>query len=432
MNYKETIQYLYDSAPMFQQVGTKAYKEGLENTIAIDYRLNHPHKRYRTIHVAGTNGKGSTSHLIASILQQSGYRTGLYTSPHLIDFKERVKINGQPVDESFVVDFIAEHKDFFEEIKASFFELTTALAFEYFAVKQVDVAVIEVGLGGRLDCTNIIHPDLSIITNISFDHTAILGNTLTAIAREKAGIIKPETPVIIGETTEETKRVFLDTANHVHNSKNLIRFTEEEKPILNSKFLPSGKWEFETKNYGSVSGELGGFAQEKNAATVFCSIDELKKAGYRIPDKAVKSGFENVITNTGLLGRWQIIQTDPKIVFDTGHNEAGIEYVIKQLKSETYEYLHIVIGMVNDKDVNTILKLLPQKAIYYFTQASIPRALDHKHLKDKAGEYGLKGNNYPTVSEAFQAAKSVAGKTDLIFVGGSTFIVADAFKSMNQ
>ncbi|MDR1371343.1 MAG: bifunctional folylpolyglutamate synthase/dihydrofolate synthase [Dysgonamonadaceae bacterium] len=429
MNYKETVQYLYDTAPMFQQVGTGAYKEGLENSYAIDSKLNHPHSIINTIHIAGTNGKGSTSHLITSILKQSGYKVGLYTSPHLIDFKERVKINGETIEESFVIDFVAGYKDFFEEINASFFELTTALAFKYFAEKKVDVAVIEVGLGGRLDCTNIIHPDLSIITNISFDHVALLGNTLSEIAKEKAGIIKPGVPVVIGETTEETKKVFLDTVDHVHQNRNLIYFAEEIQPILSSRLLPSGKWRFETKNYGIVTGELGGFAQEKNTATVLTAVEELKKSGYKIPDDAVRTGFEKVVENTGLFGRWQVIQTNPKIVFDTGHNEAGIKYIVQQLQSETYAKLHIVIGMVNDKDIDTILKLLPQNAVYYFTQAAIPRALDSGALKNKADLSGLTGDSYLTVKEALEAAKSAAGVNDFIFVGGSTFVVADALSA---
>ena len=428
MNYKETIQYLYDTAPMFQQVGTRAYKEGLENSYAIDSHLNHPHRNIRTIHIAGTNGKGSTSHLIASILQQAGYKVGLYTSPHLTNFNERIRINGQVIDENYIIDFVAEHKDFFEKTQASFFELTTGLAFKYFSDKKVDVAVIEVGLGGRLDCTNIIHPDLSIITNISFDHVNLLGNTLTAIAKEKAGIIKPGVPVVIGETTEDTKKIFLDTVQRVHGNQNAIYYTEEEKPIYEATLLPSYKWQFKTKNYGTIIGELGGLAQEKNAATVLLAIDQLKKLGYTISDNDVKSGFERVVENTGLLGRWQIIQTNPKIVLDTGHNEAGIGYIVKQLQIEVYEKLHIVIGMVNDKDIDSVLKLLPKNAVYYFTQASIPRALEHENLKNKAAEYGLTGNSYPTVKEAFSVAKAGAKEKDFIFVGGSTFIVAEALQ----
>jgi len=428
MNYKETIQYLYDTAPMFQQVGTRAYKEGLENSYAIDSYLNHPHRNIRTIHIAGTNGKGSTSHLIASILQQAGYKVGLYTSPHLTNFNERIRINGEVIDENYVVDFVVEHKNFFEKIQASFFELTTGLAFKYFSDKKVDVAVIEVGLGGRLDCTNIIHPDLSIITNISFDHVNLLGNTITAIAKEKAGIIKPDVPVVIGETTEDTKNIFSDTVQRVQGSRNAIYYTEEEEPIYESKLLPSFKWQFKTKNYGTIIGELGGLAQEKNAATVLLAVDQLKKSGYTISDNDVRSGFEYVVKNTGLLGRWQIMQTNPKIVLDTGHNEAGIGYIVKQLQSEVYETLHIVIGMVNDKDIDSVLKLLPPDAVYYFTQASIPRALEHEILKKKATEYGLIGNSYPTVKEAFSIANAAAKEKDFIFVGGSTFIVAEALQ----
>ncbi len=426
MNYEETIAYLYQSAPMFQQIGSKAYKEGLDNTLAIDTHLGHPHQRFRTIHVGGTNGKGSTSHTIASVLMESGYKTGLYTSPHLLDFRERIKINGQMINQDFVVDFIAENKAFFKKLDASFFELTTAMAFAYFAKEKVDVAVIEVGLGGRLDCTNIIRPDLSIITNISFDHMAQLGNTLTAIAKEKAGIIKPGIPVVIGEAEGEVKQLFIDKAK----DRSPIIFTEEEKPILEGKQQTSNDerpgWFFRTKNDAALFYELGGLAQEKNAATILCAIDELKKSGYKIPDEAVKAGTSRIIENTGLQGRWQIIQKYPKMVFDTGHNVGGMEYIVHQLQSETYEKLYLVIGMVNDKDVASVLELLPQKAVYYFTQASVERALDATILKEKAAEYGLKGQAFSTVKEALNAAKAAATENDFIFVGGSTFVVADA------
>lgn len=429
MTYEETIDYLYDSVPMFQKVGSSAYKEGMENSFLIDEHLNHPHRNYKTIHIGGTNGKGSTSHLLASVLQEAGYKVGLYTSPHLLDFRERIKVNGEMISKEFVVDFIADNKDFFESVQPSFFELTTGMAFAYFAEQKVDVAVIEVGLGGRLDCTNIITPIISIITNISFDHTNLLGNTLEKIAVEKAGIIKPGIPVIIGETVPETREVFLQTAAE---KKSAIIFAEEEKPILSSKLLPSGYWEFSTKKYEELIDELGGYAQEKNAATVICAVEILQKNILEIPAKAVYKGFRFVIENTGLMGRWQILQYNPKIVMDTAHNVGGIEYIVRQLESERYEKIHIVLGMVNDKDISSVLELLPKKAIYYFTKASIQRALPAEELAQKAAESGLKGNAYSNVNDAFLAAKANASAKDFIFVGGSTFVVADALSTIQN
>ena len=427
MTYEETIEYLYQFAPMFQQVGSSAYKEGMENSFLIDSHLNHPHKRYKTVHVGGTNGKGSTSHLLASVLQEAGYKTGLYTSPHLLDFRERIKVNGKMIDKAFVVDFIAGNRAFFESIQPSFFELTTGMAFAYFAEQQVDVAVIEVGLGGRLDCTNVITPVISIITNISLDHTQLLGNTLTAIAGEKAGIIKSGVPVVIGEAEGEVEGFFKN-----FNVLNTLKiFAQEQKPILSSKLLPSGYWEFETPDYPGLVDELGGWAQEKNAATVLCAINLLKKNTFSIPSESVYRGFRYVIENTGLMGRWQIASQHPEIVMDTGHNKAGIEYIVRQLQSEKYDRLHIVFGMVKDKDITSVLELLPQKALYYFTQANIPRALDAHLLAKQAMEFNLKGKVYPTVNEAFSDAKRQASEKDFIFVGGSTFVVADALKIMN-
>ncbi|MDL2322971.1 bifunctional folylpolyglutamate synthase/dihydrofolate synthase [Bacteroidales bacterium OttesenSCG-928-A17] len=424
MNYEETLKYLYDFAPMFQQVGSKAYKEGMENSFLIDKHLNHPHKSYKTIHVGGTNGKGSTSHLLASILQEAGYKVGLYTSPHLLDFRERIRVNGEMIEKEYIVDFVKGNKDFFESIQPSFFELTTGMAFAYFADKGVDIAVIEVGLGGRLDCTNVILPILSIITNIGFDHTNLLGDSLSKIAFEKAGIIKPGIPVVIGESHPETDPVFLERAGELQNKD--IYFADKVKPIQESKLLPSGYWEFETKKYPELIDELGGFAQEKNAATVLVAIDILSGTTIPIPPKAVYKGFRYVIENTGLTGRWQKIQNDPEIIFDTGHNVDGIKYIAKQLISKRYDRLHIVFGMVNDKDCSSVLELLPKNAIYYFTRASIARALPSEELAKLAGTFGLKGEIYPDVKEAFLTAKHQANKKDLIFVGGSTFVVADA------
>jgi len=422
MTYEETIEYLYNLAPMFQQVGSSAYKEGMENSFLIDKHLNHPHQQYKTIHVGGTNGKGSTSHLLASILQEAGYKTGLYTSPHLLDFRERIKVNGEMIDKTFVVDFFDRNLTFFESLQPSFFELTTGMAFAYFAEQQVDVAVIEVGLGGRLDCTNVIAPVLSIITNISFDHVQLLGNTLTAIAREKAGIIKAGAPVVIGEAAGEVEEFF-------KSFKSLKVFAQEQNLIHSAKLLPSGYWQFETPDYPKLVDELGGWAQEKNAATVLCAINILKDV-FSIPPEDVYRGFRYVIENTGLMGRWQIVGQHPKIVLDTGHNKAGIEYIAHQLQSEKYDRLHIVFGMANDKDITSVLGLLPQNALYYFTQANIPRALDARLLAEKAAEFKLKGEAYPTVNEAFSAAKQNAAEKDFIFVGGSTFVVADTLKEL--
>ena len=433
MNYEETIEYLYNSAPMFQKVGSSAYKEGMENSFLIDSHLNHPHTCYKTIHVAGTNGKGSTSHLLASILQEAGYKVGLYTSPHLLDFRERIKINGQMISKEFIVDFVAEHAAFFETIQPSFFELTTGMAFAYFAKKKVDIAIIEVGLGGRLDCTNVISPILSIITNISLDHTNLLGNSEEEIAKEKAGIIKSNIPVVIGEAEGKVKDVFEEVyqaKNATHDDSKII-FAQQQNPILSSNLLPSGYWEFETNEYPELIYELGGFAQEKNAATVLCIIDLLKRNLLSISPKAVYKGFRYVLENTGLMGRWQILQHNPKIVLDTGHNIGGIQYIVQQLSAERFEKLHIVFGMVNDKDVSSVLSLLPENAVYYFTQAAIPRALNAESLQKQALEFGLKGENYSTVAAAFSAAKQAASKKDFIFVGGSTFIVADALSFLN-
>lgn len=421
------LDYLYNSLPVFQKVGSFAYKEGLENTCTIDQRLNHPCRKYRTIHVAGTNGKGSTSHLLAAILQQSGYKTGLYTSPHLVDFRERIKINGEMIPEDYVVSFINKHIDFFNQIHPSFFEVTTAMAFDYFAHEKIDVVVVEVGLGGRLDCTNIITPDVSIITNISFDHTALLGNTLSAIAAEKAGIIKPNVPVIIGEALPETKSVFLQK---VQSEKASVVFVEEENPILNAELSGTGKWVFETRDYPNLIGELGGLVQEKNAATVLCTINILKEKGYKIADSAVYEGFAKVVEITGLQGRWQYVGENPKIILDTGHNVDGIRYVVKHLGKLEQNRLHFIIGMVEDKDVDAVLQLLPKDAIYYFTKASIPRALNEEILKEKALGFGMEGESYPSVEKAIEVARKDAEAKDVIFIGGSTFVVADALAVM--
>lgn len=427
MDYNETLEYLYNQLPVYQKVGGIAYKEGLDNSLALDTHFSHPHTKYKTIHVAGTNGKGSTSHLLAAILQEAGYKVGLYTSPHLIDFKERIRVNGEKISEQYVVNFVENHRKYFEPIEPSFFELTMMMAFQYFADMQIDVAIIEVGLGGRLDSTNIIKPDLSIITNISFDHMQFLGNTLEKIAFEKAGIIKKDIPVIIGEAEGEVRNVFEETAKRVEAP---IIFAEDENIIQSSLKTASG-WLFDTKYYLHLKGELSGYAQKKNAATVLCAIKELQKVGYVIPSKAVYNGFAYVNELTGLMGRWQIIQeANPKIVCDTGHNVAGMKYIVEQLTNEKYHTLHIVIGMVNDKDISSVLSLLPKQAIYYFTKASIPRAMNEMQLQQLAQKQGLTGYSYPTVKEAVFAAKDWANSNDFVFIGGSNFVVADALESL--
>ena len=421
MTYKEATTYLFDSVPMFQNVGGTAYKEGLSNTLLLDEHFGHPHRKFRTIHVGGTNGKGSCSHTLAAILQTAGYKVGLYTSPHLTDFRERIRVNGKMIPECEVVSFVEDERSFFEPLHPSFFELTTALAFKYFAKAEVDVAVIEVGMGGHLDCTNIITPDLSVITNISLDHVQFLGNTLTKIAGEKAGIIKPGVPVVIGETTEETKKVFKDKSLEMNAP---IRFAEEEHEVISSRSEGNTRV-YETLHYGSFIGELGGLCQEKNTATILTAIDELRKAGYTIAQEHIRLGFGQVCKLTGLRGRWQQVGMSPTIICDTGHNTGGISYIADQLRGVQADKLHIVIGMVNDKDIHSVLRQLPQCATYYFTKANVKRALDEHTLQTLAKEAGLRGTSWPDVRSAFQAARQSSTEKDLIFVGGSTFIVAD-------
>ena len=422
MNYQETIEYLYNITPLFQNVGKAAYKEGLDNTLKLDAFFEHPHKKFKTIHIAGTNGKGSCSHTIAAILQSAGYKTGLYTSPHLVDFSERIRVNGNPIEKDFVVKFVEENKYFFEPLHPSFFELTTSMAFLYFAHKEVDVAVIEVGLGGRLDCTNVIHPDLSIITNISFDHTQFLGHTLSAIASEKAGIIKENTPVIIGEYNSETREVFENKARQMNAN---IIFAEDSKLITEAVHTDDGHFIYQSSLINNLYGELGGNYQLKNTNTILNSIIRLKDLGYKINEQNIREGFKNVCQLTGLMGRWQKLEDNPTIICDTGHNIGGIGYITEQLSKMKYDKLHIVIGMVNDKDINGVISLLPENAVYYFTQASVKRALPAEEIKKIGNSHGLKGEAYKNVKEALYAAKQNASEKDMIFVGGSTFIVAD-------
>lgn len=436
MNYTETCEYLYNQMPMFERQGKSGYKEGLSNTIALDNHFNHPHQSYVTIHVGGTNGKGSVSHTIASVLQESGYRVGLYTSPHLVDFRERIRVNGIPISEDYVVDFVAKEKDFFEPLHPSFFEVTTAMAFKYFRDKNVDFAVVEVGLGGRLDCTNIITPLVSVITNVSFDHTQFLGDTLAKIAGEKAGIIKKGVPVVIGETNDETRPVFENKAREMNAP---IIFAEDKPEITSAETTYDGGMLYHTPCFGDITGDLGGLYQQKNLNTVLFVLHEIAKKGFlcECKDEANKTkclsellhGVAHVKDNTGLMGRWQTIQNFPKVVCDTGHNVGGWQYISAQLNNIDCQTMHIVFGMVDDKDVNGVLALLPKNAQYYFTKANNHRALSEIVLCDLASKQGLVGNSYPTVYEAYNAAMGNASPLDFIFVGGSSYVVGDFLKN---
>jgi len=404
MNYQETINWMFNQLPMYQLQGASAYKKDLTNAYLLANHLGNPEKNLKCIHVAGTNGKGSTSHMLASILQEAGYKVGLYTSPHLKDYRERIKIKSDKISEDFVCDFINTHKEFFEANELSFFEMTVGLAFDYFAKEQVDIAIIEVGMGGRLDATNIINPLISVITNIGLDHTQFLGNTLKAIAYEKAGIIKPNIPVIIGEYTPETKPVFV------------------EKALANNSeiFFAS---ELISENYPS---DLIGDYQIHNKKTVVQTITILNTQNeFKISESQIKSGLLNVVKNTGLEGRWQELGKFPKIICDTAHNKHGLEVVMNQIQKEKYNSLHLVLGVVNDKDLDEILPLFPKEAIYYFCKPNIPRGLDAEILKEKAATFNLKGEVYRSVSESYKTALQKATDSDFIFVGGSTFVVAE-------
>ena len=403
MNYQQTLDYLYSQLPMYQRVGNAAYKADLKNTIELCEILSNPQHQFKSIHIAGTNGKGSTSHMIASILQEAGYNVGLYTSPHLKDFRERIKINGEMISEIDVIDFVSHYKNQFEKINLSFFEWTVGLAFDYFANKKVDIAVIETGLGGRLDSTNVINPEIAVITNIGLDHIQFLGDTLQQIATEKAGIIKKNVPIIIGETQPEVVNVFIDRANELSAP---ISFADEEIKT-------------------SYSSDLKGLYQSKNIKTAVKSINELKKIGWNISPTHIKKGLNSVIQNTGLLGRWQQIGQSPKIICDTGHNEEGIAYIVKQLNQEPYSKLHIVFGVVNDKTIGNVLEILPKDACYYFCEANIPRALSVDELYNQAKAKGLSGIKIKEVKAALAEAKNRSSNDDLIFVGGSTFVVAE-------
>lgn len=427
MNYQETLDWLFSQLPMYQRQGKAAYKADLNNTLDLDKYFGHPHRKFKSIHVAGTNGKGSTSHMLASVLQESGYKVGLYTSPHLKDFRERIRINGQMISEDFVVRFIEDHHLKFEEIKPSFFEMTVSMAFDYFAKENIDIAIVEVGMGGRLDSTNIIDPDISIITNIGFDHTAFLGNSLPEIAKEKAGIIKKETPVVIGETHSETEPVF---RNFAKEKTAEIYFADKYYLCDYGMLSIDNKQVFNIKKddkiiYQDLKLDLLGIYQKKNLLTVLRSVDLLIEKEYKITIKTLYKGLENVSKNTVLQGRWQLLGNNPTMVCDTAHNLDGIKFVVNQIKQTPYKNLHIVFGVVDDKNIDSILNIMPTKAEYYFAKANIPRALDQKILKEKANNYGLIGNEYKNVEEALKKAKKNAGINDLIFIGGSTFVVAE-------
>lgn len=425
MNYEETVNYLYSQHPAFQRVGGAAYKAGLDTSCALDRLYNHPHKSYRCIHVGGTNGKGSVSHTIASILQKSGYKVGLYTSPHLLDFRERIRVNGTMIPKGQVVDFVADYISKGYSGSPSFFELTMMMAFDYFRKEHVDYAVIEVGLGGRLDSTNIITPILSIITNISFDHTQFLGNTLVSIAQEKAGIIKRNVPAVIGEAEGDVREVFVKASQLVDAP---IVFSQDSNEIREFKRNEDLTIDYNTRNFGVITSELSGFCQQHNANTILHAVSELRKMNVVLPDKAVKEGFKNVCELSGLMGRWMKINNSPLTICDTGHNVGGFTYIASQLEGLKCNNLRIVIGFVNDKDITHILQLLPKKAKYYFTQAQIPRAQSAEVVKNMARAEGLYGDDYPTVGQAYDAALCDSQEADAIFVGGSTFIVADFLK----
>ncbi len=429
MDYSDTLEYLFSKLPMYHRIGAAAYKDNLDNTILLDNYFGSPHRRFKTIHVAGTNGKGSVSHMLAAVLQSAGYKTGLYTSPHLKDFRERIRINGEMIAEEDVVawvdNFRAKNEDW--QVEPSFFELTVAMAFDYFAASEVDVAVVEVGLGGRLDSTNIIVPEVSVITNIGMDHTALLGDNLWKIASEKAGIIKAGIPVVIGTTHPETESVFREVAALKLAP---LFFADQEYRVAYAMSDLDGNQMLTVdrggeRRFGQVKLDLKGMYQKRNLPAVLKTVELLQDMGWEIPEESLLRGLANARKMTGLMGRWQVLGYNPLLVADTGHNVDGITEVVEQIRQTAWEHLHIVLGFVSDKDHSKILELLPKEAIYYFTKADIPRALDEEELADKASAYGLQGESYSSVERAFEAARSRAGKNDMIFVGGSTFIVAE-------
>ncbi|MDE6650555.1 MAG: bifunctional folylpolyglutamate synthase/dihydrofolate synthase [Muribaculaceae bacterium] len=425
MNYENTIDWLFKQLPMFSRTGAAAYKPGLQTSLDLDTHFGHPHKKFKSIHVGGTNGKGSTSHMIASILQSQGYKTGLYTSPHLVDFRERIRVNGKMITEESVIDFVRRFRESNYEGHPSFFELTMMMAFDYFAAENVDYAVIEVGMGGRLDSTNIITPEISVITNISKDHTQFLGKTLKEIAAEKAGIIKAGVPAVIGEASGEVREVFEEKGSEEGTT---VLFAEDMRPLQRCVSGQEGGFDCESPLCGSFFCELSGDYQKKNINTVLTVLYEMRRTGIDISDEAIKKGMSNVAGFTGLAGRWMKISDTPLTVCDTGHNEAGISYTMSQL-GRTADRLggekHIIMGFVADKAIDTIIDLLPRDANYYLTQACIPRALPAEELKAKFKHHGIEAPSYPTPMDAVEAALRNACEKDVVYIGGSTFVVAD-------
>lgn len=435
MDYKTTLNYLYSQLPMFTRDGPSAFKKDLTNTLELCKRLGNPQQQFKSVHVGGTNGKGSTSHMLAAVLQTAGYKTGLYTSPHLRDFRERIRVNGQMISEQDVISFVEKHKVDFEQIKPSFFEMTVGMAFDAFAREKVDIAIIEVGLGGRLDSTNIITPLLSVITNIGWDHTNMLGDTLQLIAVEKAGIIKHNIPVIVGEYQSEVADVFINKSQSENSPISFASSIYSIKPkALSPKSINNILEEFldvelEKKDLEfktlDLRLDLAGTYQIKNVKTVLSAIDELRKQGFTITDEHIRIGLSQVKKLTGLHGRWEVLSQDPLTICDTGHNPEGMSEVLKNIEDVPYNQLHFVMGVVNDKDISKILAMLPKNAVYYFCKPEIPRGLDAESLKLKAESYGLEGGVYLSVKAALQAAQNNAGKNDLVFIGGSTFVVAE-------
>ena len=429
MTYQETLTYLYEQLPMFQRVGAAGFKKGLGNTLALVEALGHPERKFRSVHVAGTNGKGSSSHLLAAVLQAAGYKVGLYTSPHLREFTERIKVNGQELAPAYLVEWVTRWQTLFEEIKPSFFEMCVALAFDYFAQQRVDIAIVEVGLGGRFDSTNIITPLVSLITNISFDHQALLGNTLPEIAGEKAGIIKPGVPVVVSQTQAEVAEVFRNEAAaklaHLVFADQIYQATFAAEPSPETGLRPIAVSQHGRPYLPNAELGLPGDYQQSNLPGVLATLDELRAQGFRITEAAVRTGLRQVTTLTGLRGRWSIIGRQPLVVCDTGHNAAGLQAVVAQIRRLSHERLHLVIGTVNDKDVASMLVLLPKEATYYFCAANIPRALPASELAEQAAKLGLQGQTYGSVTAAVAAARKAAEAGDVVFIGGSTFVVAE-------
>lgn len=423
MNYQETIEYLFNSTPVFERIGATAYKPGLQVSHALDKHLGFPHRQFKSIQIAGTNGKGSCSHTLAAILQANGLKVGLYTSPHLVDFRERIRINGECIPEQYVINFVANERSFFEPLHPSFFELTTAMAFKYFADQKVDIAVVEVGLGGRLDCTNIITPILSIITNISKDHTQLLGNTLAEIASEKAGIIKPGIPTIIGEDTNATRLVFDAKAKEM--GAPIIHAQEEKYVEIEKAFPTTESVKYQTKHWGEIVGDLTGYYQTYNMNTILNAVNILAEKGIITNRNNIAKGIQNVCQMTGLMGRWQKMRNRPLVICDTGHNVRGWQCLVPQITAQHCKQLRIVFGMVDDKDVETVMKMLPSYAIYYWTQATTKRAIPAKEIAQLGHTHQLQGKPYSTVKEAFNKALEESSDEDFIFVGGSSYIVAD-------